>query len=108
MRARVQGATAYAGFDPAKLKADRPIALDDQDSPRRGSGLFLPRRAMLLGQILGPGLGCGLGAGQRAESRLQPWAVGRLRCSGPKWPNTVKCFLFYFPETFDSYLINSN
>ena len=94
MRARVLGAMAYAGFDPAKLKADRPIALDDQDSPRRGSGLFWPRRAMLLGRIPGPGPGYGLSAGERAESLLQPWAVGRLRCSGPKWPNTVKCFFF--------------
>ena len=64
MRVRVQGATAAAGFDPAKMKADRPIALDDQDSPRRDSGFFWPWRAMMLGRIPGPGPHCGLGAGE--------------------------------------------
>ena len=105
MRVRVQGATAVAGFDPAKMKADRPIALDDQDSPCRGSGLFWPRRALLLGRNPGPGPGCGLGAGERAPRGLsarmghgswagfagararvsRPWAARVL--AGPKWPN---------------------
>ena len=64
MRVRVQGVTAATGFDPANMKADRPIALDDRDSPRRGSGLFWPWRAMMLGRIPGLGPRCGLGVGE--------------------------------------------
>ena len=70
MRARVQRATAAAGFDPAKMKAGRPIVLDDQDLPRRGSGFFWPRRAMMLSRIPGPGPRCGLGAVDRRRRQL--------------------------------------
>ena len=70
MRVRVQGVMAAAGFDPAKMKADRPIALDDRDSPRRGSGLFWPWRAMMLGRIPGLGPRCGLGAVDRRRRQL--------------------------------------
>ena len=70
MRVRVQGATVAAGFDPAKMKADRPIVLDDQDLPRRGSGFFWPRRAMMLSRIPGLGPRCALGAVDRRRRQL--------------------------------------
>ena len=56
---------------------------------QEGSGLFWPRRALLLGRNPGPGPGCGLGAGERAprglgagvrwRARLGRGVLGRVR-----------------------------
>ena len=76
MRVRVQRATTAAGFDLAKMKADRPIVLDDQDLPRRGSGFFWPRRAMMLSRI----------PGQAHVVAWARWTDGGASWARPVWP----------------------
>ena len=101
MKLGLREARSAGVFDAPSCALHRRSEINGQE----GSGLFWPRRALLLGRNPGPGPGCGLGAGERAPRGLsarmgrgswagfagararvsRPWAARVL--AGPKWSN---------------------
>ena len=66
MKLGLREARSAGVFDASSCALHRRSEINGQE----GSGLFWPRRALLLGRNPGPGPGCGLGAGERAPRGL--------------------------------------
>ena len=72
MKLGLREARSAGVFDAPSCALHRRSEINGQE----GSGLFWPRRALLLGRNPGPGPGCGLGAGVRWRARLGRGQLG--------------------------------
>jgi hypothetical protein len=84
MKLGLREARSAGVFDAPSCALHRRSVINGQE----GSGLFWPRRALLLGRNPGPGLGCGLGAGERARAAGRGGALERA--DGPRQLGRVR------------------